>query len=179
MRKNNNPLKIRIRSCRTSYYLTHPWKYIHDIYWSIRNFFHRGRYGFAYSDVWNWYAWWTTVGAEALRYMAEHGSGYPGVEPWETPDKWSRYLNSIACNLDWARDTCDICPEHHNHQNEFYPEVKEIRTRTNVDRIKMTPQDADIVKKYWDREEELSKADSDQCAKIFAEIGRNLGRFWD
>lgn len=178
MRKKN-PLKLRVRSYRAGYYLTHPWKYIQDLYWNLRNFFHRGRYGFAYSDVWSWYSWWTTVGAESLRYMAENGHGYPGVEPWETYDKWCRYLNRLANDLDWARETCDITPSHHNHQNTFYPAVEEIRRRTKNDRTKMTLQDEEIVKKYWEREEELAKEDSEQCAEIFAEIGRNLGRFWD
>ena len=174
-----NPLSLWKMPCKKTYYLTHPFKWINDIYWNIRNFIHRGRYGFAYSDVWQWFWWWPTVGAEALRYMAENGHGYPTVAPWGTPEKWHRYLRYKASELDWCADTCDIAPDHHHYQNEFYQAMEEIRKRTNSNRALMTAQDEEIVKKYWNREEELSKADSEQCAKIFAEIGQNLGRFWD
>lgn len=129
MKKND--LSVWTFPYRKSYYLTHPWKWFKDIYWNVRNFWHRGRYGYAYVDVWNWYHWWPKAGAEALRYLAEHNSGYPDYAPWETMEKWKAYLLETADKLDWCIESCD-----HEEADE-------------------------------------------ERAKIFAEIGRNLGRFWD
>ena len=83
-----NKLSVWTYSYRKSYYLTHPKILFHDIYWNFRNWWHRGKYGFGYVDAWNFNNWWVEVGASALRYIADHGDGYPGVEPWDTCNKW-------------------------------------------------------------------------------------------
>ena len=134
MAKKENKLELMYLPYRGSYYLKHPLKFIREIYWNIRNFIHRGRYGYSYPDVWNWLFWWPTAGAEALRQLAEYGCGYPGHEPWETPEKWKAYLLDTADKLEWCVRSAEE-PE------------------------------------GYGREEER--------ANIFAEIGKNLGRFWD
>lgn len=178
MKKND--LSVWTFPYRKSYYLTHPWKWFKDIYWNIRNFWHRGRYGYAYSDVWGWYWWWPKVGAEALRYLAEHNWGYPGYEPWETPEKWKAYLKELADKLEWCVETCDIAPDIHDAKNEFKEAYKKYSFADVMsNQLKDDPVYQDTVHKYWKREEELEKEDSEERAKIFSEIGRNLGRFWD
>lgn len=107
MGKKKNELSVMYLSFRKIYYLKHPLKFLREIYWNIRNFIHRGKYGYGYVDVWNWSNWWPAVGAEALRYMAEHGSGYPGREPWETPEKWRAYLLDTADKLEWCVKSID------------------------------------------------------------------------
>ena len=139
MHKGKNDLRISMLSYRKSYYFRHPIRFIRDIYWGIRNFIHRGRYGYSYTDAWNWFNWWPVAGAEALRYMAENGCAYPGCEPWETPEKWKAYLLDLADRLEWCAKS----------------------------------QDDGFV-----NEEEERKRD-EKCQQIFAEIGKNLGRFWD
>lgn len=100
MGKKKNELSVMYLSFRKIYYLKHPLKFFWEIYWNIRNFIHRGKYGYSYIDAWNWFYWWPTAGAEALRYIAEHGCGYPGHEPWETPEKWKAYLFDLADRMD-------------------------------------------------------------------------------
>lgn len=177
--KKENKLSLWKLSYRTSYYWTHPWKWVKDIYWNVRNFIHRGRYGFAYSDVWGWYYWWPTVGAEALRYMAEHHAGYPGHEPWETPEIWKAYLLEMADKLDWCVESCDISPDFHNEKNEYFTAYSSI-ARSIFDRTyRDEPETQELSRKYWCREEELSKEDDEERIRIFKEIGEHLGRFWD
>ena len=43
----------------------------------------------------------------------------------------------------------------------------------------LSPEEEIIVQKYHAREEELYLEDSDRRAKIFEELGRNLGQYWD
>ena len=177
--KKDNPLSLWRFAYKPSYYVKHPFKWIKDIYWNFRNFIHRGRYGYAYTDVWNWCSWFPTVGAEALRYLAKHGDSYPSVSPWETPKKWKSYLMEMANNLEWCRTCCEIAPAHHEKQNQYFQAMNEMRKRHPIRRLDATENDIALIKKYWDREEELSKQDIEECVSIFSEIGKNLGRFWD
>lgn len=177
--KKRNPLSLWSFTFRPQYYLTHPHKWIRELYLNIKNFIHRGRYGYAYVDVWNWCNWFPTVGAEALRYLAEHGNGYPSVAPWETPEKWCQYLKETAEKLDWCRMTCDIVPEHHNTLNQYSKQMDELRSVTSSWRDTMTNENIELHKKYWDREKELNAQDDEQRIVIFSEIGKNLPRFWD
>lgn len=183
--KKKNKLSLWTFAYRKKYYLTHPHRFIKAVYWNIRNFWHRGRYGYAYSDIWGWYYWWATAGAEALRYMAEKGSGYPGNDKWDTPEKWHDYLIEMADKLEWSAQSCNL--GNHEKENEYYKMYDEIierriasgRDEHGIPKYKTTPEEEDILKRYFDREEELTAQDDAEREMIFAEIGRNLGRFWD
>lgn len=177
-----NKLSVWIFPYRKRYYLTHPWKIASDFRDAIQNFFHRARYGYAYSDVWEWYNWWTSVGAEALRYLAKHGHGYPGYPPWETPEKWYEHLNELANNLEWCATAGEFC--NHEEQNEYHKDWEEMQNRTRRTEDDVTWHDLDVKdkilnKKYWAREQELVQQEEDRRAEIFAELGRNLPRYWD
>ena len=182
-----NKLSVWTYPYRKSYYLTHPWKWWHDTYWNFRNFWHRGKYGFAYVDVWGWSEWWPRVGAAALKYMAEKGSGYPGHEPWETPEKWKDYLNKLSDLLNWSADSQDIL--YTEDLNEYSKEMDEIhkrasRRKENEDGtvttwLDMSVKDKIIRDKYFAREKELQEEFDKNRAEIFKEIGNNLPRFWD
>ena len=155
------------------YYVAHPLKLIKEIYSNIKSFIHRGKYGYAYIDVWNWYDWWTKVGANALRYLAEHGCGYS--TEYNSMEEWQNCLNNLADNLDWCRKSCEIgC---HEERNEYSDLRKEICIK--LQNRQSTAEDQDILKKYWDREEELVKEDDETRTEIFAKIGRNLPKLWD
>lgn len=55
--KKKNKLSLFRLDRKASYYICHPWKFFHELWWDVRNFFHRGRYGYAYTDVWGFYHW--------------------------------------------------------------------------------------------------------------------------
>ena len=174
-----NDLSVWTYPYTKRYYLTHPWKWLHDTYWNFRNFIHRGKYGFAYVDVWEWSTWWPKVGAAAMRYLSEHGSGYPSVEPWDTPEKWKDYLNKLADLLDWSADSQDIC--YTDDLNEYNKEMEEMLDRTRrsktgedgtiIDYCDMKVKDKIIRDKYYAREKELQDEFDKHRAEIFEEIG--------
>ena len=180
-----NELSIWTLSCRKLYYVKHPIKFFKEIYWNFRNFIHRGRYGYAYSDVCSWYYWYTKVGAESLRYLAEHHHGYPGYEPWETPEKWAKYLNSLADKLEYCGKTCEF----DDTENEYEEAMNEIYKRCNRTEkgkdgywrswLEMTPEDEAIRDKYFARQEEIAEEQEVKRAEIFKEIGKILPRIWD
>ena len=174
-----NDLSVWTFSYSTRYYLTHPWKFVKEIYWNIRNFIHRGRYGFAYVDVWNFCEWYPRVAANALCYLAEHGSGYPGYEPWETTEKWKQYLYELACKLEHCANAQDIC--FHEGANEFedaFHSMMEIAREKNID-INEIPEYTSIKEKYFAREHELSEIDGKFIENTYKELGANLSRLWD
>jgi hypothetical protein len=180
-----NELSLWTLRYRKRYYLLHPWALFYDWYWNFRNFIHRGKYGFAYVDAWNWYYWWPKVGAECLRFLAEHGLGYPGYEPWGTPGQWKKYLEETARSLEWAIESCDT-DTHNNEYNYIMEDIQKrcLITKTNEDgsittKWEITPEEQEIKDKFWNREKELIEQDSKERERIFSEIGKNLPRFWD
>lgn len=186
--KKKNPLSLFELSYRKTYYFTHPVRFVKEIWRDILNFFHRGRYGYSCVDVWGFYYWWATAGAEALRYMAKHHCGYPGTDEYSTPEAWEKHLNELADQLDWCRKSCDLTS--HEKSNEYWKILNAIyenkRTTGTDDRgfiftklSHLTPEEEDVIRRYSEREEELALEDDEKRAAIFEAIGRNLGRYWD
>ena len=182
-----NKLSVWTFPYRKKYYLTHPWKWFNDLYWNIRNFWHRGRYGFAYIDAWNFCEWYPRVAAAALRHIRDHGCGYPGVKPWETFEAWHEYLDYLAKRLDRCADCQDIL--FGEDRNEYKDELDEIMRRRK-ERIEhddgsitikhtLTPEEEEIRKKYWEREKEIHDADQAYIEETYNILGKILQRIWD
>lgn len=72
----------------------------------IRWFWQRGRRGWSIKDTWSFDLYICGVLSSGVAWLAEHDHGYPGVEPWETPEKWKAYLEDLAFRLAaWNKDT--------------------------------------------------------------------------
>ena len=181
MKKNN----LWSFSCNKRYYLTHPWKWIKEFFANLSNIRHRTMYGFAYRDAWNFFYWWTSVGAEALRYLAAHGCGYPAYEPWDTPKKWRKYLEDLADKLDWCCASCDITEHEENEYKAERDAICKRRRKTGMkhDMLSIwyepTEEEQEIIRKFWERENELTDIDTEKRGEILKEIGKVLPRLWD
>lgn len=183
-----NPLSIWTFPYSRRYYVTHPWHWFYDAYWNIRNFWHRGKYGYAYTDVWNLGDWAPRVIAEALRYLAEHSHGYPGHIPWETPEKWCAHLNELANKMQRCADfmDSDFKLDERNEYKKAFEEMLEGAWRESKDErglisthFEMTDEDKELRDKYYKRQEELQKVDKRYAREVFGYFGENLGRWWD
>ena len=186
--KKENPLSIWTFSYRKSYYLTHPWRWFNDIYWNIRNFWHRGRYGYAYTDVWNLGFWAPRVISEALHYLADHSHGYPGTPPWDTPERWRDFLHLFAKKMRRCSDfmDSDFDLDERNEYKKAFEEMCDRAHREYKDEygntvwaFELTPEDKELRNKYFKRQAELQKVDEEYAAETFAFFGKNLGRWWD
>ena len=179
----HNPLTVWTFPCRKRYYLTHPWKWCKEFYWNFRNWIHRANYGYAYTDVWNFCDWYPRVAAEALRYLAKHGNGYPGIKPWDTHSKWCEYLEYLANRLERCANSMDI--GFGEERNEYDEAFWEIMNRTRVVdengmyHIQLTPEEEEIRKKYFERAEEIRNADEAYDIETFRWIGEDIRRLWD
>ena len=187
MKKKMNQLALFTFPYKKSHYLTHPWKWMKDLYWNVRNFIHRGRYGYAYTDVWNFCDWYPRVGAEALRYLALHNSGYPGHYPWNTIDEWREYLNYLANRLERCANSQAIdFGEERNEYAEAFDELMERRRQEKRDAqgnmvwsYELTPEEEELRKKYFDRAKELANVDHEYNKETYRWIGEDIGRLWD
>ena len=186
MRKKNL-LSVWTLACRPSYYLTHPHKFIHEVYWNFRNWIHRANYGYAYVDYYNFCEWYPRVGAAALRYLAKNTNGYPGIKPWATMKEWRAYLEYMANRLDRCANSMDIL--FGEERNEYKDELEEIMKRrekrtehedgsVTVSHT-LTPEEEEIRKKYWDREAEIRGADNEYNKQTYKWLAEDLPYFWD
>lgn len=90
---------------RASYYVTHPWKFIKECYWNLRNAWMRVRYGWSFLDVWNTVTWFETVLPEMIRYLADHGNSYPD-SMYSSYEEYAADLRQLAADielLDWDK----------------------------------------------------------------------------
>ena len=179
MKKKKNPLSVWTFPYHKRYYITHPWKWFNDLYWNVRNFWHRGRYGYAYVDVWNLGDWAPRVIAEALRYLAKHHHGYPGYVPWETPEKWAEHLKYLANQFQRCADLMDGECET-DERNEYKKAFEERAHRDyTIWTFGRTPEEDELRNKYFERCKELQEVDKCYAREVFGFFGENLMRYWD
>lgn len=120
-----------------------------------------------------------------MRYLAEHGQGYPGVEPFEEPEKWANHLKETADKLEWLAKRLVYDDEDNEYAEEFHKlmsknwvEEKD-ENGTSVYRFNNSPEQEEIKRLYFKRMDELNKETDEKSVKILAEIGENIGRYWD
>lgn len=161
------------------YLLTHPWKWFSCAWRNIRDAWHRSVYGWAYGDVWDWDNWFLHTVPDMLRYMADHGSAFPGHTPFDTPEKWHEWLHEMADLLetgseDW-QDEHNEFYEEYLHQNRWTPTFKE-----KDGKLFHAPQlRTEIDKKYIARATQLAKQGEDNVRRAFALLGEHFYNLYD
>lgn len=150
---------------RTRYYLIRPWKWVKELFSNIRAAWMRMIKGYCYMDVWNWDDWFCSVVPPMLRHMADHGSAYPGKEPFDTPEKWHDWLYEIAHRIerlqydDWMEDNNEYSKEYlESFENDWCSERQE-----------------EIRKKYYARCEEINKTRQ----QVLEDLGKSFFKFFD
>ena len=155
-------------SYRKKYYFLHPIQFIKEIFGMIRDMFHRAKYGWAYSDVWNLNDWLIGILPPMLRHMADYGCAYPGDVKFDTPEKWNDWLHSMADVLESLQE------ENWYGQNEYEKEWSEIPFKKHL-----TEEEEILRQAYWDREIELETNRQNLQQKTFKELIENLDCLWD
>lgn len=169
---------------RPSYYFKHPIKFIKEIGVNLKNAWMRATKGYCYTDIWNIDNWFCEVFPPMLRYLAEHGCAYPGIEPFETPEKWHDWLHSMADMIDTIYDE-DFWIE---TKNEYYQEwniLWDFHNNKNPNLTMTCEYDTseehfDLVRKlYYTRMEEISKERQALIENIFMELAKHFDCLWD
>lgn len=168
-----NDMSVFTLGYRKRWYLMHPLKFIKEIYWDCRNFIHRGRFGFGYCDVWCMDQYLIKVIPKMLRHLAKHGCGYPGVEPFNTPEKYDAWLNRLASDFEKC-DMNDI--DAHNEFAEAYYKVIEEHLGKKEE---LTVEDKILEKKYFNRNEQLQEQNDINIVKAYKELAEHHNILWD
>ena len=162
------------------YYLTHPWKWFKDLGRNIADAHMRIRYGFCWSDVWNWDHWFMHTTPQMLRHMADHGSAYPGHPPFENPDDWHDWLHHIADLIESGSE--DWQDEHNEYHEEYMEHIMEHwNTWTDADgNVHRKPREqSELDKKYFARSKELAEQGEINVQEALSEIGKHFYDCWD
>lgn len=145
-----------------SYYITHPFIWFRDIYKSLKNFYLRGRYGFAPTDAWNFDTWYPLVGAAAIKYMALNGCSF-SID-YENRAAWFSFL------MDLSKDLRE-CVYDEDKENEYAADFY-----NGVENDNLNPE---IRDKYFSRLKEINDKAKSNARKIYSKIGENLFNLWD
>lgn len=170
---------------RTRYYLIRPWKWVKELFNNIRAAWMRMIKGYCYMDVWNWDDWFCSVVPPMLRHMADHGSAYPGKEPFDTPEKWHDWLYKMAHIIErlqydnWLEDKNEYSKDYEKtFEDDAYEEEHPggpFLTTTYGSSLSKE----EIRKKYYERCAEIHKTRQQALEEVFLELGRNFDCLWD
>ena len=102
-------------------------------------------------------------------------------------EEWREYLEYMANRLERCTNSMDICfGEERNEYKEKLDEIIKLREKRteNADGSvtishTLTPEEEEIRKKYWAREEEIRNADVEYNKKTYEWLAEDLGHFWD
>lgn len=163
------------------YYLTHPWTFFKDLNRNIKDICMRARYGFTWTDIWNWDHWFLHTTPQMLRHMADHGSAYPGKPPFETRDEWYKWLHHIADLLETGNE------EWQEEHNEYYKEYMDnlmkgwmiTWTDENGNRHSKPHERTELDDKYFARAKELSEQGDANVKEAMTQLGTFFGLVWD
>jgi len=102
-------------------------------------------------------------------------------------EEWRDYLNYLANRLERCANSYDIL--FGEERNEYKDELDEImhrreeRTEHEDGSVTishtLTPEEEEIRKKYWAREEEIRKADEEYNIETYRWLAEDLGHMWD
>lgn len=141
----------------TRYYLLHPWQWFKELFDNIKQAHSRIKNGWAPCDVWSFDSWFCIVIPQLLRYMADKGSAYPGVEPFDTPEKWHEWLYNMANTIsrlqydDWIEDNNEYSKVYEQTFEEEYDHL----TTTWNNNPSLTKEE--VRKAYYERCKELNE----------------------
>ncbi len=119
--------------------------------WTIirraKGFIQRGRRGWAVEDAWDYDHYLARQISEVLEHLADDGLSFPPTGAYDSWDKWSAHLRSIASALRRyvEADDCEQCyglphlPDEHACHLNCYEDAKEAMHKL-----------ADIFGHLWD-----------------------------
>lgn len=175
-------------SYRPRYYLTHPHKWIKELFINKKAAKMRVQLGYCYTDIWNFNDWFTSVAPPMLRHMADYGSACPGTEPFETPEKWHDWLHAMADRLEeCGQDPFEISEKRNQYSDQMHEALRAAQERWKKNHPDekfsqgqdFTPEEEEIRKKYLEREKQLSKEREEFIQKTFTELGKHWDCLWD
>lgn len=128
------------------WYLRRPWKFFQHTWYNLRGAWQRATRGYAYSDAAEMDEFLLHILPGMLRKVG-NGLSFPGVEPFETVEKWEDWCNSLADVFESLQEDNWTSSGRNEYREEYYNKILE-EDRDSEEANK-------ISKLYWAREKEL------------------------
>lgn len=160
------------------YYLLHPWKWIQTFFKNLTYAYRRAVYGWTWSDCYELYDWLLTILSQMFRHLAEYSNGYPGRAPFETPEKWQDWLNSIA-------DVLEVCQDEPvNKYTEEFAAALEMQYKQKHEKNYSGPTISDedlnlISQLYLEQDKENQHQQEILIKDVFNQIAEHFFDLWD
>lgn len=173
-----NWMNVFSHSWRPRYYLAHPWRFIQEVWYNIRDAWHRATRGYCYRDAADMDEYLLHSIPALLREVAE-GPAYPGTKPFETYEKWQDFCNSLADVFEAVQE--ENWSEGHNEwQEEWEKAFDVLHPHPNITITQdMTEEEArEVCSLYWEREKELRKEREGIIQDAYATLAKYHDYFW-
>lgn len=163
---------------RKRYYFSHPWKFFYEAWSNIKALFARATKGHAWRDSAEMDEFLLHIIPSMLRDIAK-GHAYPGTEPFETPEKWEDWCNSLADIFESVQE--ENWEEGRNEWQEKWEEAFDIlhpipNFTTTHD---MTQEEAEeICRCYWERQQELWAEREKIIQDAYARLAKYHSMLW-
>ena len=158
------------------YYLTHPWKWVKEAAYNIRDAWLRATRGWTYVDVWDMDNWFLYPIPPMLRHLAQNSMSYPGRPPFDGEMGAQRWK-------DWLLETADLLEtgleDWQNEHNEYYDEymkhlMDDWKPLTNRSR-----EFTELDKMYFKRAKELSDQGEKNIRIALGRMSEWFYSLWD
>lgn len=163
---------------RKRYYLTHPWKFFQECWWNLKAALSRATKGHAWRDSAEMDEFLLHLIPSMLRDMA-NGPAYPGIEPFETHEKWEDWCNALADVFESVQE--ENWEEGRNEWQEDWGIAFEVlHSHPNLTMThNMTQEEAkEICKCYWEREKELQSEREKIIQDAYAQLAKYHNMLW-
>lgn len=166
---------------RLRYYLTKPWRFFRELYYSFKYAWQRATKGYSYYDSMDMDDFLLHVIPGMLRDIA-NGDAYPAVEPFDTYEKWEDYCNSLADVFEslqeenWSEGRNEWQDKFDTAFTTLHPPLHPNITTT----IEYVPTEEanKICKMYFEREKELAEERRKLLRNAYSELGKYHDMFW-
>lgn len=168
-----------------NYYLTHPWKWFAQLWKNLKCGWQRATKGYCDYDVWNMDSWMLELLPPMLRELANDPVGaYPGVEPFETPEKWHYWLLKMAVKFlelqdDWTESRNEYDAEYMRLIDEAKVVEKKEDGSVHCNFIFKDEEYAKELREKWcSRIKELRDAQNAATVAAFSELAEHFYLLW-
>ena len=161
------------------YYLSHPIKYIQDLFYPIRYAWQRCYRGYADIDLFNMDQYLIKLMPKMLDDLADSSVGFPYSQTlgFSNSEDWKSYLKTIAIHFRNADE--ELCPEKNRYEPIFnYAGVTETKHPDgSVSITSNAPEE--LRKNYWNRMVEISQYRQRELDKAFDMLHPIFFTLWD
>lgn len=164
------------------YYLRHPWKFFAHVWSNGKAAWQRATRGVADQDIWNFDYYLLNILSTGLRKIEDSDVSYPGVEPFETSDKWKVWLEIMASQFEsFQEDWAEVRNEYDKPYFHALQEHRRVKRSDPSITYYDTYNDEDIEalrQKWLARIEELNEQQKQETIKAFTELATYFYQLW-